>query len=256
MELVTMIFSMKKKFDEKGYYWDRSNKGWMKTIVSLDKTKKNGYSLIGEFVNAGVRKNDYNAGLYLNCNKGEDGIVYQLIKVTDDEDIELLQTLENPGRGWAVELWEKIDEHLDYDALKPSYPDKFLNLMHLNSYLYHIGYVEMSVHMMDEGIEEGNIDDRDFTCHPRVSKYKQYLQFLSKVIFSSECKLSDAHFEEIQHVEDLLNLSYLESLRPDSGALGVCFHVRTSDKYFNRKKVILMTIKDGQYYIRWANYLL
>lgn len=251
-----MIFSMKKKFDEKGIYWDRTNKGWMKSVVSLDKTKKNGYSLIGDFVNAGVRKNDYDAGLYINCNKGEDGIVYQLIKVTDDEDIELLQTLENPGRGWAVEFWEKIDENLDYDVLKPSYPDKFLNRMHLNSYLYHVGYVDFSTHIMDESIADGKIDDREFKSPLELSHYKQYLQCLSQVIFSSKCKLSEAHFEEIKNIEDLLNLSYLETLRPDSKALGVCFHVRTSKKYFNRKRLILMTIKDGKYYIRWADHLL
>lgn len=250
-----MIFSMKKKFDEKGIYWDRTNKGWMKTIVGLDKTKKNGYSLIGDFVNAGTRKNDYDAGLYLNCNKGEH-IVYQLIKVTEDEDVILLQELTDPGRGWAVEFWEKIDENLDENALRPSYPDRFLNRMHLSAYLYHVGIIDIGRHVIEENMEsDKGLDDRTFDMPQEISKYQDYLRCISRTLFDGLCDPKETVFEKINDINDLLNLNYLETLKSDKH-LGVSFNVRTSEKYYNRQMIIIMTVKDGKYYVRWANHLL
>ena len=112
-----MIFSMEEKFDENELFWSRYNGGWMKTVTGLDKSKKNGYSLIGEFVDAGRTKNDYSAGLYVNCNidgsrKNQRRIV-QLLKLDEDGTLTLLKEIKDGGRTWAVEFWELIEENLD-----------------------------------------------------------------------------------------------------------------------------------------------
>ena len=51
----------------------RAQGGWLKTVTKLDKTVKNGYSLVGDFVNAGDFEDDYSEGLYLDCNKEGSG---------------------------------------------------------------------------------------------------------------------------------------------------------------------------------------
>ncbi len=47
----------------------RAQGGWLKTVEKLDKTVKNGYSLVGDFVKAGDFEEEYDEGLYLDCNK-------------------------------------------------------------------------------------------------------------------------------------------------------------------------------------------
>ena len=93
----------------------RYNGGWLKTVIGLDKSKNNGYSIVGEFVKAGDYKENYAPGLYMDCSK--DGSRknqiwnYHLFKL-DGDGFHLLQTVEDGGRTWAVEFWEKIEEEL------------------------------------------------------------------------------------------------------------------------------------------------
>ena len=47
----------------------RSEGGWLKTVEKLDKSVKNGYSLVGDFVKAGDFEEEYDEGIYLDCNK-------------------------------------------------------------------------------------------------------------------------------------------------------------------------------------------
>ena len=47
----------------------RAQGGWLKTVDQLDKSVKNGYSLVGEFVQAGDFDEEYSEGIYLDCNK-------------------------------------------------------------------------------------------------------------------------------------------------------------------------------------------
>lgn len=97
----------------------RYNGGWLKTVTGLDKTKTNGYSILGEFTKAGNYKHDYKNGLYLDCSK--DGSRknqewnYHLFRV-DQDGFHLIQTLENGGRSWACEFWENIEAELKKDS--------------------------------------------------------------------------------------------------------------------------------------------
>lgn len=115
-----MIFSMQEKFEENDYFWSRYNGGWIKLVTGLDKSKKNGFSLVGDFVDAGKTKNDYEAGLYINCNidgsrKNQEKII-QLLKLNEDGTLELLKEEKNLGRTWAVEFWDLIEENLEEEV--------------------------------------------------------------------------------------------------------------------------------------------
>ena len=94
----------------------RYNGGWLKTVKGLDKSKNNGYSIVGGFVKAGDFKENYDTGLYMDCSK--DGSRknqiwnYHLFRL-DEDGFHLLQTVEDGGRNWAVEFWEKIEEELN-----------------------------------------------------------------------------------------------------------------------------------------------
>lgn len=93
----------------------RYNGGWLKTVTGLDKSVTNGFSILGKFVKAGDYKVDYKPGLYLDCSK--DGSRknqewnYHLFRL-DEDGFHLLQTVEDGGRHFACEFWEKIDEEL------------------------------------------------------------------------------------------------------------------------------------------------
>ena len=94
----------------------RRNGGWLKTVEGLDKTVKNGYSIIGEFIKAGDYNEEIDNGLYLDCNKeGKKSKPKQdirLIRVYDGE-LTLIDAVYNAGKNWAVDLWDSIGEELD-----------------------------------------------------------------------------------------------------------------------------------------------
>ena len=45
----------------------RAQGGWLKTVEKLDKSVKNGYSLVGNFVQAGNFEAEYSEGRYAFC---------------------------------------------------------------------------------------------------------------------------------------------------------------------------------------------
>lgn len=85
--------------------------GWCKTVTSLDKSTPTGYSLVGEFVRKGKGEMNYADGVYLDCSKPQGEKNYHIFKVEGD-NVEVLQTLENPQGRWATELWDTIDKAL------------------------------------------------------------------------------------------------------------------------------------------------
>ena len=48
--------------------YTRYNGGWIKSVERLDKSKTNGYSLVGEFLKSGLQW--MGPGFYLDCSKG------------------------------------------------------------------------------------------------------------------------------------------------------------------------------------------
>lgn len=95
--------------------------GWCKTVTSLDKSTPTGYSLVGEFVRKGKGEMNYADGVYLDCSKPQGEKNYHIFKVEGD-NVEVLQTLENPQGRWATELWDTIDKAL---SDSPQFSDEY-----------------------------------------------------------------------------------------------------------------------------------
>ena len=89
----------------------RSEGGWLKTVEKLDKSVKNGYSLVGDFVKAGDFEEEYDEGIYLDCNKEKNGRKtqqdYRLFRFRDGK-VRLLDMVIDGGNGWAVDLWDAV----------------------------------------------------------------------------------------------------------------------------------------------------
>jgi len=96
---------------------DRYNDGWAKKITGLDRTKSNGYSILGDFVqNSKTGTYRVTEGcLYLDCDiqgsRKNNNSEYTLFTIFRGE-IKILNTYQNyrnENRSWAVELWGAID---------------------------------------------------------------------------------------------------------------------------------------------------
>jgi len=95
---------------------DRYNGGWTKKIVGLDKTKTNGYSLVGNFVNKTTKKEYYSKGtLFLDCDiqgsRRHPERIYQLFYLNEDGKMEFLG--QEKGADYAVNFWDRIEKKLD-----------------------------------------------------------------------------------------------------------------------------------------------
>ena len=90
----------------------RAHGGWLKTVEQLDKSVKNGYSLVGEFVDAGNFDEDYDEGIYLDCNKEgtakKPQLDYRLFRLKDGK-VRLLDMVIDGKQGWAVDLWDALE---------------------------------------------------------------------------------------------------------------------------------------------------
>ncbi|MDR0912160.1 MAG: hypothetical protein LBM96_06120, partial [Methanobrevibacter sp.] len=92
----------------------RMSGGWLKTIEKLDKSVKNGYSLVGDFVKSGNFEVDYDEGLYLDCNKeGKKAKQqdYRLFRLKDGK-LRLLDMVIDGKGTWAVDLWDAIEDEI------------------------------------------------------------------------------------------------------------------------------------------------
>ena len=93
----------------------RAQGGWLKTVIKLDKTIKNGYSLVGDFVQAGDFEEEYSDGLYLDCNKEGSAKKaqqdYRLFRFRDGK-VRLLDMVIDGKQGWAVDLWDAVEDEL------------------------------------------------------------------------------------------------------------------------------------------------
>jgi len=102
----------------------RYNGGWIKRIDEIDKSKTNGYSLVGEFVKAGIQW--MTPGVYLDCSKGGSRknvrYVYTVFVLCEDGTARAYNdnqiTVEGRGGDWAVRLWPAIERALEEVADK------------------------------------------------------------------------------------------------------------------------------------------
>jgi len=89
---------------------DRYNGGWTKSISGIDRSKGDGYSLLAEFVQPGLRP--VMPGLYVDCNIGGSRKNPRkhcaLVEVAPDGSVS--QITSASGSDWAPQLWASIDE--------------------------------------------------------------------------------------------------------------------------------------------------
>jgi hypothetical protein len=91
----------------------RYNGGWIKTVTGLDKTKMNGYSIEGEFVNGPAWVTP--GSIFVDCSK--DGSRknirehHHLFRINDDGTATIL-SYACESRTWAIEFWPAIEEAL------------------------------------------------------------------------------------------------------------------------------------------------
>lgn len=96
-----------------GSNFSRYNGGWVKHIIGLDKTKTNGFSLLGRFLNAGLQWLD--PGLYLDCSvAGSRRHLekrYTLFRLFETGEIKVLER-QGDVKDWAIRLWPAIEHVL------------------------------------------------------------------------------------------------------------------------------------------------
>lgn len=93
--------------------YNRYNGGWLKKVTGLDKTRTNGYSILGEFVKTPFYAN---AGdLVLDCSIGgsrkHQVKAYHLCRVEEDGSLTMIEEVEH-SREWAVNFWDAIEKNL------------------------------------------------------------------------------------------------------------------------------------------------
>ena len=98
------------------------NGGWFKTVIGLDQTKTNGYSILGDFIGSGGNSREGPSGsamlpigtLVLDCSIGgsrnNQYKSYFLMRVKGENDFEQLE--ETEGNDWATDLWDVIKQNL------------------------------------------------------------------------------------------------------------------------------------------------
>lgn len=114
-----------KKLNEKQFFGcpedylesTRYNGGWIKEITGLDKSKNNGYSLIGSF--KGKSGDTYEVGhLYLDCDirgsRKNQFKHYKLFTIKSDGAVKEIAYQED-ARDWAINLWDAVEQFLDSD---------------------------------------------------------------------------------------------------------------------------------------------
>ena len=96
-----------------GGNFSRYNGGWVKRVTKLDKRQTNGYSLVGDFLKAGMQW--VSPGVYLDCSiagsRKHPDKHYTLFRLQRDGTVENVAEVEN-RRDWAVKLWPAIETAL------------------------------------------------------------------------------------------------------------------------------------------------
>lgn len=106
-----VIFDASKKFV-------RYNGGWTKKVTGIDKTKLNGFSILGDFIN-GLQYYEV-GGLYLDCGIGgsrkNQKNEYVLFTLNESGDINVILKVEkwswsSKNNDWAIQMWGHIEAY-------------------------------------------------------------------------------------------------------------------------------------------------
>ena len=95
----------------------RYNGGWAKTVTGLDKSRTNGYSILGDFLDIDAPRYWKEGTIILDCDihgsRKHHKKTYRLFQYQDGK-LHLL-TYVGDTKDWAVRLWPTIEEALDQE---------------------------------------------------------------------------------------------------------------------------------------------
>lgn len=95
----------------------RYNGGWTKEINGIDKSKSNGYSLLGSFIDGGKEAifRCTIGKIYLDCDiegsRKNHEKYYRLFHITTDGTLVVLKTIKE-NKTWAIDLWPEVEKFL------------------------------------------------------------------------------------------------------------------------------------------------
>jgi len=122
-ELTKILFDVKKEIESRQTkktvlfnaeeYFERYNGGWCKSVTGLDKSKTNGYSIVGDFMSK--RNEWYVVGnLYLDCGIGgsrkNQQKYYTLFTVNENANVIVIKEIDDTP-SWATNLWDSIEKY-------------------------------------------------------------------------------------------------------------------------------------------------
>lgn len=107
---------------------DRYNGGWVKRITGVDKTKSNGYSLLGDFVDGGKSRayRVTEGAIYLDCDiqgsRKNQRREFSLFTVINGGIVLLQSVREDRTTHWAIDMWPAIEQFFIRDQPEPDSP--------------------------------------------------------------------------------------------------------------------------------------
>ena len=100
------------------------NRSYIRLIEDLDSQNKNGYGLIGSFMEKG--EDEYEEGkLYLSCSRGGEKDIYHLFTIENDKP--KLLKISSAQKGAVRYLWDTMEEFLSQRPVKS--PQQLLNVV-------------------------------------------------------------------------------------------------------------------------------
>jgi len=103
----------------------RYNGGWSKKITGLDKSKNNGYSILGDFISINQGLNNLSDGIYLDNDKSgsrkNHTQNYSLFSILNGE-IDLISFIPDGKNDWALHLWGDIENYFALPEISENLP--------------------------------------------------------------------------------------------------------------------------------------
>lgn len=120
-ELLLNVEEVAKELLSTGYSFSgfsRYNGGWIKQVIGLDKSKTDGYSILGDF--APKKKTWVKPGLYIDCSidgsrKNQERRIHLFVILKDGTAKQIGEEKKykgSSGGDWAVDLWNDIENTL------------------------------------------------------------------------------------------------------------------------------------------------
>jgi len=288
------IFNMKKTCEKAGISeFSRTRGGWMKLVEGIDKSKKGGYSFVGDnFFKVGNFESNLPSGLYLDQSTsvvdGEKVLTMNLFKIEKGE-VELINTTPK-SNGWAYRLWDDVDEYFDNGGVscddlmsaidelttdtnlideliekltirqaKEDRPYEFRNWWECLSHLTDANVWSVPVQMWDNLPEDSKIPNtsKRIRCHGVPSHLLKYISKQMNFVSVNEDEYEIDENTPVDFKEGNARIIASESFKRMLKMYETYYLVTTRSNYtgyHNKLQVVIFWYDDGTVYIRSFTY--